>query len=48
VNFVTTPDYRKLPERIDPDDTIEEIDVTPPHPDEGLPQPDKNWFASGG
>ncbi|MDT7572909.1 MAG: hypothetical protein QOE05_3083 [Actinomycetota bacterium] len=45
---MSTPDYRELPKRVELDETVEEVDVTPPHPEEGLPQPDRNWFAAGG
>jgi hypothetical protein len=45
---MTTPDYRELPERVELEDTVEEIDVSPPVPDEGMPKPDKDWFAAGG
>jgi hypothetical protein len=45
---MTASDYYELPKRIDPVEMIEEVDVSPPQTDEGLPQPDKGWFASGG
>ncbi|MDT7548339.1 MAG: hypothetical protein QOE84_733, partial [Actinomycetota bacterium] len=46
---MTVPDYRELPKRVDLVETVEEYDVsTPPAPVEGLPQPDKDWFAAGG
>ena len=45
---MSEPDYRTLPERVDPEDYVEEIDPTPPPGDDGLPEPDKGWFASGG
>jgi hypothetical protein len=45
---MTAPDYRELPKRVDLAETIEDVDVSPPQTDEGLPQPDKDWFASGG
>lgn len=45
---MTAPDYRELPKRIDPGETVEEVDTTPVALDEGLPQPDKDWFAAGG
>ena len=46
---MTAPDYRELPKRVELDDTVEEIDVSPPLAQEpGLPQPDKDWFAAGG
>jgi hypothetical protein len=45
---MTAPDYRELPKRVDPEDYVEEIDVTPPAIDEGVPEPDKGWFAAGG
>lgn len=46
---MTAPDYRELPQRIDLADTIEEVDASLPlQPEEGLPQPDKDWFGSGG
>jgi len=45
---MTAPDYRDLPKRVEPEDYVEEIDVSPPPDDDGLPQPDKDWFNSGG
>jgi hypothetical protein len=46
---MSTPDYRELPKRVDLVETVEEVDTsTPPQPEEGLPQPDKDWFAAGG
>jgi hypothetical protein len=46
---MTSPEYRKLPKRVDPQDAVEEVDTSvPPASEEGLQQPDKDWFASGG
>jgi hypothetical protein len=46
---MTTADYRELPKRVALDQIVEEVDVSvPPQPEEGLPQPDKDWFAAGG
>jgi hypothetical protein len=49
VVIMTSPEYRELPKRIDPQDAVEEVDTSlPPASEEGLLQPDKDWFASGG
>ena len=45
---MSTPDYRELPKRIDLVETTEEVETSPVALDEGLPEPDKGWFASGG
>jgi hypothetical protein len=46
---MTAPDYHELPKRVEPEDTVEEVDVSLPlEPETGLPQPDKDWFAAGG
>ena len=46
---MSTPDYRELPKRVDPAATVEEVDASLPlQPEDGLPQPDKDWFAAGG
>ncbi|MCU1588974.1 MAG: hypothetical protein JWP11_230 [Frankiales bacterium] len=45
---MSAPDYSELPKRVEPKDTVEEVDVSPPAPDEGLPPPDRDWLAAGG
>ena len=41
-------DYRELPKHVPLEETVEVVDVSTPAEEPGLPQPDRDWFNSGG
>lgn len=53
-NSPKTPNYRvpleflEAESHVDPEDFVEGVDVTQVEPDSRPPQPDRDWFASGG